>query len=337
MTDSTQPLLSPRVAFVGQSAYFGPHLPQLPNYTFHEYIHKVTPLPDLERSHYDLIYFFRGEHIPRRTLEQLTARSVCLSTEPMPRRISTTGRIETSPDRQTRFADLGLARGKFDRLYHFDPTSVSYLEAASLPVTGVFRLPVNLTTYFPHWARPKPWAAFFFGRDSDHRRALLDPLKHALGADLCHATHGFLGSEFVRLAQRARVGINLHVDALPSTEPRLYLYAACGCLIISEPLSDNAILRAGEHYIELTDPRDLIDLCRYYADPKRDRERERIARAAYAQIKKHLSANEVWPALTQEILNGVKANAAQLSPATGLSPAPSPSPVVLTSRSQLSI
>ncbi|TPM37558.1 hypothetical protein [Mesorhizobium sp. B2-3-4] len=48
--------------------------------------------------------------------------------------------------------------------------------------------------------------------------------------------HGLSGRALAALFRRSKVVLNIHADEMPSFEPRIYLGAACGCVVLSEPM-----------------------------------------------------------------------------------------------------
>jgi len=294
-----------KIVFIGQSAYFINHYIDLPRFatSFLEYTWQVTPnsvLADADDA--DLRICFRGEYIPTEVTNRWKAhgKTIALSTEPIP--YSTEGQLLTSHDRANRFSELLNARGRFSSLYHYDPQSVDYLKQYGFEVTGVFRLPVNLNVLKPESRKAKTWDVFLFGKETPYRQNITNPLKHVLGSRFCHVAHGFVLEDFVRLATRARIAINVHVDSLPATEPRLQLYAACGLMIVSEPLSDDTLWKPYENYVEASGPHDLTEKVLYYLDPAHTQERETIAYRGQQTVHAHLDASQVWPELIRKHL-----------------------------------
>jgi hypothetical protein len=49
--------------------------------------------------------------------------------------------------------------------------------------------------------------------------------------------HGCHGRMLASLFRRSKIVLNIHADAKDAFEPRVYLAAACGALVLSEPLS----------------------------------------------------------------------------------------------------
>jgi hypothetical protein len=61
----------------------------------------------------------------------------------------------------------------------------------------------------------------------------------------------------VRTLARADVQLNLHNNPYPSFENRVCIALAAGHLVISEPLSPEHDLVAGEHFVEVRSPEEL--------------------------------------------------------------------------------
>jgi hypothetical protein len=297
--------MTPKVVFIGQPAYFLQHVTDRVrgyNAKFLEYLHMITPPEDLSAADdADIRVCFRAEYIPVEVTTRWAKHGLTLaiSTEPIPFFAGEPPQLETSEDRANRFSELINARSRFDGLWHYAPESIPYLDQFGFEVKGVFRLPVNLQAYKPQRARSQTWDVFLFGKETVYRQHMSNPLKHALGSRFCHVTHGFVGDDFVRLANRSLIGLNLHVDPLPATEPRLALYAACGLCIVSEPLGDNTLWQPGVNYVEANGQHEVTEKVLYYL--KHESEREGIAQRGLNLVREHFDAEKVWPTFLNEV------------------------------------
>lgn len=285
-----------RIAFVGQPEYFRciyeHDLDEY--YQVREFVLKwgadVNYYKDLIAFNPEVAFFFRPELYPDRLLKSLPGLKVALSSEPIPKYIK--GRLVTSNDMEARFDSLKNAKNKYDYFYHYDKTSLRFLQENGFSVAGEFLLPVATGTYRPETG-PKTWDWGFFGRDTPHRESFMGIAKRDFNA--LHVAHGIYGEEFIRLINGCKIGVNLHVDENVSLEHRMHNMMACRIMVISEPLSHNDLLKPGIHYVEVTDPAEFWEALRYYLH--HEAEREKIAQNGFNLINEHLSAKKVFPQL----------------------------------------
>jgi hypothetical protein len=98
-------------------------------------------------------------------------------------------------------------------------------------------LPIDTNVFRPRpMRRHRPIDVCFVGKATRHRIAALDFLRSG-GLRFLWVAHGVQGGDLARLFQRSSVVLNVHADGMAANEPRLYLAAACGCRVVSEPLS----------------------------------------------------------------------------------------------------
>jgi len=76
----------------------------------------------------------------------------------------------------------------------------------------------------------------FVGKATPHRIAMLDFLRSA-SLRFLWVAHGVSGPQLATLFRRCRIVLNVHADGVAAQEPRLYLAAASGCRVLTEPLS----------------------------------------------------------------------------------------------------
>ena len=271
-----------KIIFVGQRLYFAGHYQdaikfgapalearEVP-FTFNETDPEV--LRGLEA---DVIYAFRGELIPAEIVATWKGVKVQLSTEPMPvlREVDGKEKIEITPDRSQRMFELSNGKGKYDRFYHFDRTSISYLEKYGFKVDGSFILPISRSVFYREPDQPICWDSLLYGKSTSHREQMLAELKHRLGERFCQVTHGFLGDELTRLASKSLIGLNIHVDSMPTINPRLTQMMAMKLCVFSEPLSHSDLFKAGVHYVEIHNAQDLWGKTVYYLQHPEARQR----------------------------------------------------------------
>jgi hypothetical protein len=301
-----------RVAFVGQSTFFmacvpGEHGEHMTT-TFLEFREGSDPTPmriELERFAADAVVVFRPETLPPGALADVAAPVVGFLTEPVPRTLTS----EPHPDLAKREGDLKrLDPANIDRLVTFDPLIAPVAERVfpiwrSLPIPVADRLFMD-----PQPLHGPELRMVFVGRSTPHREAFLGPVKEFY--DLLHVAFGAGIDELEDLLRQHDVTFNLHNEPYPSFENRVCLHLAAGHLVISEPLSPTHGLVAGQDYLEIVAPEDLLraiwEVQRY---PERTYEIRRCGRA----IAENFRASAVFGNLIEDLLREVPVRDARVA------------------------
>ena len=294
-----------RLAFVGQGVYFRQcALEQAAGGlepAFLDYRAGVGAAPLLEHLTQldpDVVIVFRPEIIPAGLFARLRAVTIGYLTEPLPRVAR-----ERHEDLEQRMWWLEqVDASNFDRIVSFDPL-IADTASTVIPVSRSLPLPVADSFFMDVHARAVPPRLLFIGRSTAHREEMLAPLKahHAI----VHIGHGLFGEPLRRLLRTIDVQVNLHNNPYPSFENRVCLALAAGHLVISEPLSPANDLRAGEDFLEIDTPEDLLTLA--------DRLREEphsfldVQRAGRRQAER-FRASRVYPELVRDVLADVTAS-----------------------------
>jgi len=295
-----------RIVFVGQPEYFRclVHNDLDKEYEVAWYQVDMTNDPIASHKRYsgllhvdcDIMFFFRGEFVPRGILDNINKKiiKVQLSSEPIPGLI-------TSLDREKRMSMLMANMNQFDYFFHYDKTSIPYLKEKGFHVDGEFIFPVAIEMYKPLQIPCKVWDVGFFGRSTRWRE------DHIIGCkrdfNFLHVAHGVIGQEFVDMINLCRIGLNLHVDNLPSLEHRMQNMMACGVPVISEPLTHNDCLIPGKHFIEvdtIKDPNAVYKAVEYYLD--HPFELLKISKSGQAFVRKEMNSLKQF----RELIEGLK-------------------------------
>jgi hypothetical protein len=200
----------------------------------------------------DVTLFYRPELYPARYLHHIPGQRIAFLTEPLP--ALRDGRLEMTAESALRLAVYqGMSWGAYHRCLYYDAGRKASVEQLGWPISGYRPLPID-TSHFrpgaPDDARPIDIC--FVGKATPHRIALLDFLR-STSMRFLWVAHGVSGAELAALFRRSRVVLNVHADGVAAQEPRLYLAAACGCRVLTEPLSTApAAFRAS--IIELAGP-----------------------------------------------------------------------------------
>lgn len=292
-----------KIVWIGQRLYFGPHVPtEIAGHetVFIEYAQGVQDPSILRGLGADVVFCFRGEHIPHDVLDSMSGIKVMISTEPIPQIVGKKTIITT--DRAQRMSDLVRA-GAFDFRFHFDKTSLPYLKEHGQNFDGEFVLPINIDQLGGFSARGggANWDVLLAARDTVYRRMMTTPLKHSLGGRFCHVAHGFSGESLRYVAGRSLIGLNIHVDGNPSLEPRVPLLMVMGLMVVSEPLSPNDLYKSGVHYIEVPagDAGNLRERVMAFISSPDDV--KRIAQAGYELVVNKLDSSREWLELAKRV------------------------------------
>lgn len=225
-----------RVAVVGRSVYFENHYPEGRRGDSHVVVfdpseRDVTFLLAVADWRPDLTVFFRPELYPIEFVERIPGRKVALLSEPLP--TLNGGVLSHSNETRMRLATyLGMPWAAFDEVLYYDENKKSAVEALRWPVDGYRPLPIDTERFYPS-RNARPIDVCFIGKPTPRRTALLDTLRLWHGRFLWVA-HGVSGHELAWLFRHSKVVLNVHADHLVALEPRVFLGAACGCVVFTE-------------------------------------------------------------------------------------------------------
>jgi hypothetical protein len=300
-----------KVAFVGQpeynNAFYETDLADL--FTVRHFPVIFDPLRQMEASLAtmgdlvdfapDIAVFFRGEFIGNDVLGRVSGFKIAVSTEPFPKYIH--GQFHFTLDSIGRFKYFtNIASRDLDCVFHYDESSLSFMEKMGVRVSASLILPVATGVWRPRKDAPIDWDLTFLGRSTTHRERHLGTLKRDYR--FLHIAHGVMGRQAISYYQTAHIGLNLHSEPELSWEPRVQQMMACGVLVVSEPISPNELLEPGKHFVETCSAHQTYELCReILSEPKRF---EAIRRAGYEKVTEDLAARDVWPRLFERCLAG---------------------------------
>lgn len=294
-----------RVAFVGQSVYFRQCALELESDgvvpSFIDFRAAAAAQPLLEALHKldpDVVLVFRPEIVPEGLFDSLRAVTIGYLTEPLPRVDG-----HEHPDLKERMWWLEqVDAGNFDRVISFDPLIAQSAERV-LPVWRSLPIPVADSLFMDVRPMAAPPRLLFVGRSTEHREALLAPVKRA--HPIVHVGHGLFGGQLLRLMQRSDVQLNLHNNPYPSFENRVCIALAAGHLVISEPLSPEHELTAGVDYMLVGSPQELLEVVdRVASDGRSFVEVQHAGRAQAERFR----ASSVYPGLLRDALADVAAS-----------------------------
>jgi hypothetical protein len=297
-----------RVAFVGQSVFFGQCALETPagglEPVFVDFRAGAPPEPLLARLQEldpDVVLVFRPEIIPPALFDSLRALTIGYLTEPLPRK----GGVEHADLKLRMWWLEQVDMGNFDRIVSFDPL-IADTAGSVAQVWCSQPLPVNDHIYRDVPERAHPPRLLFVGRSTEHREELLAPVKQH--HPIVHIGHGLFGEQLIRFLAQADVQLHLHNNPYPSFENRVCLALAAGHLVISEPLSPRHELRPGVDYLEVDTPHGLLALV------------DELAREphAYAEVQasgrrqaERFRASSVYPQLVRDAIADVNARGSE--------------------------
>jgi hypothetical protein len=188
----------------------------------------------------DLTLFYRPELYPERYLRSIRGRRVAFLSEPLP--ASSAHDSEETQLRERVYARM--AWSAYHEAYYYDSSKQSAVDTRRWPITGYRPLPIDTSVFKPS-ARSRPIDLCFIGKPTPHRVAALDFLR-STDLNFVWIAHGVSGSSLASVFRRSKVVLNIHADAHPALEPRVYLAAACGCAVLSEALGSPAAILADQ-------------------------------------------------------------------------------------------
>lgn len=234
--------MKPRVACLGHRVYFENHFCELTSELFEvkwfDYDHYSTSVyEDLRSYRPDITLVYRPELHRASHLKSISGFKIGFSTEPLPK-ITTDGTLQTSSETDRRLSMINnLERDGFNRIYHYDRGSRSYIEQHSLPIDDYAVIPVNTDYFNPVRARKPKWDILFLGKATERRSRILSRLKN-YNLSFLWVEHGVSGGELGKLFKRSRCILNIHADDIQALAPRVYLAAACGVPVLTDPTGD---------------------------------------------------------------------------------------------------
>lgn len=197
----------------------------------------------------DITLFFRPELYGSRYLDQIAGVKVAFLSEPVPYMLG--GNL-------VRTVETDLRLKVYERMnwnsyhvrYYYDSTKKASIQALGWPIDGFRPMPIDTSCFFPEPISGRPIDVFFIGKATPHRIEQMDFLR-SMNVKFQWIAHGVAGAELAAALRRSKVVLNIHADRLPALEPRVHLAAACGCLVLSEPIEgDIAPFGAQVHQYE---------------------------------------------------------------------------------------
>ena len=184
----------------------------------------------------DVTLFYRPELYPEHLLRLVPGLRIAFMTEPLPALVD--GELRATAESALRLQVYSsMSWQAYHRRLYYDAGRRPTAEHLGWPVDAYRPLPLNTEWFHP--SEPgavRPIDVCFIGKATPHRIAVMDFLRSA-PLRFVWVAHGVFGNELAQLFRQSRIVLNVHADGVPAQEPRLYLAAACGCTVLTEPLS----------------------------------------------------------------------------------------------------
>jgi hypothetical protein len=188
----------------------------------------------------DVTLFYRPELYPARYLERVPGLRIAFLTEPLP--AMRDGQMQMTAESALRLKVYeGMAWQAYHRCIYYDAGRAETVRHLGWPITAYHPLPLDTAHFHPgEPGAERPVDVCFVGKATPHRIEVLDFLRSA-SLRFLWVAHGVSGPHLATLFRRSRIVLNVHADGVAAQEPRLYLAAACGCRVVTEPLSTAAM------------------------------------------------------------------------------------------------
>jgi len=230
-----------RIAVVGPFSYFENHFPENwrrddnilcldvneGDYSWLLHLHNFKPYVTL---------FYRPELYPERYLSTLRTYKIAFLSEPLPSVVD--GRLNLSDETALRMQLYrNLPWNAYDWRIYYDEGKRNTADYLGFRIDEYYPLPIDTSCFNPN-GRPdrSSFDVCFIGKATAHRIAKLDFLR-STKLTFGWIAHGFSGRRLAALFRRSKIVLNVHADTDPAFEPRIYLAAACGALVVTEKLS----------------------------------------------------------------------------------------------------
>ncbi|WP_156634016.1 glycosyltransferase family protein [Methylobacterium sp. Leaf113] len=227
-----------RIGVVGHFVWFANHFPEgwrtdsnvlcldvdEGDYSF--LVHLINFRPDIT-------LFYRPELYPKRYIDAISGLKIGILSEPVPATINEQLLTSSETDLRMRVYS-NMNWDAYHKLIYYDVSKRETIERLGWPIDSFHPLPIDTDLFNPR-RRDRPIDVCFVGKATAHRIEVLDFLRLA-PVRFVWVAHGTSGRELAWLFRRSKVVINIHADALPALEPRILLAAACGCIVLSEPI-----------------------------------------------------------------------------------------------------
>lgn len=190
----------------------------------------------------EITLFFRPELYPRKLVESIPGVRVALLSEPIPN--IEDGEFENTAETNLRLEVYkNMSWNSFHWRIYYDVGKIESAKHLGFPIDEFRPLPIDTSIFNPYDKNPKSLPVYdicFVGKPTEHRISKLDFLRSSHFSFIWVA-HGISGAELASLFQRSKIILNVHADAKKAMEPRIYLGAACGGLVVSEPMSSSPL------------------------------------------------------------------------------------------------
>lgn len=232
-----------RIAVVGHYTYFENHFPERwrkdpnilcidvneGNYSWLLAVYNFRP---------QLTLFFRPELYPRRYIESIPGLRVAILSEPIPGLVD--GKLVLTIETRLRLRVYSnMAWDAYHWRIFYDKGKIASAKKLAFPIDEYRPLPIDTKSFCPPVSsKERIYDVSFIGKPTPHRISKLDFLRSS-SLKFLWVAHGLSGDNLSAIFKRSKVVVNVHADGVKAFEPRIYLAAACGAGVFSEPLSSD--------------------------------------------------------------------------------------------------
>lgn len=193
-------------------------------------------LAHLARFRPEVTLFYRPELYGAESVTRIPGKRMAYLSEPIPA-LERGSLVHTSETDVRLRAYSRMAWDVFDHRVFYDSGKRSSIEMLNFPIDEYFPLPIDTSAFRPPTSprARRPIDVCFVGKATPRRIDVLDFLRDC-GLRFVWIAHGISGGSLANLFRRSQIVLNVHADEGVSSEPRIYLAAACGAIVVTERL-----------------------------------------------------------------------------------------------------
>ena len=230
-----------RIAIIGHFTYFENHFPEgwakdpdvlcldvnEKDYSWLLIVNNFCP---------DITLFFRPELYPRHYIERIPGLRIAILSEPLPELRD--GQLDYTDETRLRKQVYGnMAWDAYHWRIFYDKGKEESAKFLGFPIDEYRPLPIDTSQFHDSLCqKDRLFDVTFIGKPTPHRISKLDFLRSS-AVHFLWIAHGLSGGRLAEVFRRSKVVLNVHADGQMAFEPRLYLAAACGARVITEPIS----------------------------------------------------------------------------------------------------
>lgn len=229
-----------KIAVVGHFTYFQNHFPERwesndsvrcfdvseKDYSWLIAVYNYRP---------QLTIFFRPELYPGKYIDRISGIKVAILSEPLPLiRNNNLQYTDETVLRENVYRSMSWSSYHW-RIY-YDSGKIESAKKMGYPIDEYRPIPIDTAVFNDSKSKKRKYDVVFLGKPTQHRVSKLDFMR-STNMNFVWIAHGIKGSMLAELFQRSKIVLNIHADGKNAFEPRVYLAAACGAGVVTEPLT----------------------------------------------------------------------------------------------------